>query len=166
MVGTVGMPGERTFYVQIVNKDARLSIRVEKAQVATLAEQIQRIVATLNESGVHSGMAPEPDDRPLESPIDEDFVASAIGLGWDDSDERVIVELHELSDLEPADFGDDDDDAADTVRVRLSLAEASAFADRALAVVNAGRPICPFCQLPLDPSGHICPRANGYRRQV
>lgn len=159
------MPGERTFYVQLVSEDARLSIRVEKAQMATLAEQIQRIVAALTESGVPRGPAPEPDDRPLESPIEEDFVASAIGLGWDETTNNVIVELHELSDAEPADFGDDDEDAADTVRVRLTLAQAEAFAERTLAVVNAGRPICPFCQLPLDPSGHICPRANGYRRQ-
>jgi hypothetical protein len=32
-------------------------------------------------------------------------------------------------------------------------------------VVSAGRPACPFCSQPLDPSGHICPRANGYRRR-
>ncbi|MCB1239503.1 MAG: DUF3090 family protein, partial [Tetrasphaera sp.] len=35
---------------------------------------------------------------------------------------------------------------------------------RAGALVAAGRPPCPFCGQALDPSGHICPRANGYRR--
>ena len=42
--------------------------------------------------------------------------------------------------------------------------QARAFAKRALDVVNAGRPPCPLCSLPLDPEGHVCPRQNGYRR--
>ncbi|HEY5033265.1 MAG TPA: DUF3090 family protein, partial [Actinomycetes bacterium] len=44
-------------------------------------------------------------------------------------------------------------------------AVARAFAQRAAAVVGAGRPPCPFCGLPLDPTGHLCPRQNGYRRR-
>ena len=50
------------------------------------------------------------------------------------------------------------------LRVRLSGAAARAFVRRALAVVAAGRPDCPFCGQPMDPEGHVCPRANGYRR--
>ena len=42
--------------------------------------------------------------------------------------------------------------------------QAREFARRAGALVAAGRPPCPFCGQALDPSGHICPRANGYRR--
>jgi len=48
--------------------------------------------------------------------------------------------------------------------VRISGLAARAFVKRALALVAAGRPPCPFCGFPLDPGGHVCPRANGYRR--
>ena len=54
--------------------------------------------------------------------------------------------------------------AAIILAVRLSGTAARAFAKRATAVVSAGRPPCPFCGGPLDASGHVCPRANGYRR--
>ena len=43
---------------------------------------------------------------------------------------------------------------------------ARAFARRCTRLVQAGRPPCPFCGGPLDPTGHICPRANGYRRPL
>ena len=165
VVGTVGLPGERTFYLQADEGSSRVWVRVEKQQVATLAEQIQRIVATLIERGLSVPPSEVRDDRALDTPIDEDFTAAAIGLGWDDEAGRVIIELHALGEAEPADFGDDDPEGADTVRILLTLSQAHGFAERALAVVAAGRPTCPLCQLPLEPAGHICPRANGYRRQ-
>lgn len=166
VIGTVGLPGERTFYLQADDAQSRVWIRVEKQQVATLAEQMQRITATLAEGGLGTQAMFPRDDRPLDTPIDEEFVAAAIGLGWDEDDQRIIIELHALGDADPAEFGDDDDAAADTVRIWLTLPEAEAFAERALAVVAAGRPGCPLCQLPLEPTGHICPRANGYRRRT
>ena len=33
----------------------------------------------------------------------------------------------------------------------------------ATMLIAAGRPPCPFCGLPLDPEGHVCPRQNGHR---
>ena len=75
------------------------------------------------------------------------------------------MEAHAAGEDE-TDVPDLESDAAgpDTVRIRLTAEAARAFVARAVAVVAAGRPPCPFCHLPLDPSGHICPRANGYRR--
>ena len=32
-------------------------------------------------------------------------------------------------------------------------------------VLEAGRPSCPFCGNPVDPEGHLCVRANGFRRR-
>ena len=81
----------------------------------------------------------------------------------------MVVEAHAVvddDDAEVPELDEDDvpDDAPDVLRVRMSGEQARAFAARALAVVAAGRPPCPFCHLPLDPGGHVCPRANGYRR--
>lgn len=166
VVGTVGLPGERTFYLQIDNGGTPVSLRLEKAQAATLAEQILKVAETLRERGREEGPQPPRDDAPLAMPVEEDFTVASIGLFWDDDEERVAMEFHALGEVEPAEFGDDDPEAADTVRLWLTMAEGRAFAERALAVVSAGRPECPLCQLPLEPEGHICPRANGYRRRV
>jgi hypothetical protein len=63
-------------------------------------------------------------------------------------------------------IADDDDDGPDTLRVWITAVQARSFAERSRAVVSAGRPPCPFCNQPLDARGHVCPRANGYRRRA
>ena len=69
-------------------------------------------------------------------------------------------------DQEIPDLAVNEGDGPDTLRVWMAPANARAFAERARTVVAAGRPPCPFCSQPLDPQGHICPRANGYRRRA
>lgn len=161
MVGTVGEPGARTFFLQARSGGRINAVVLEKEQAALLAD---RLLGLLTEVSAPPGEGPR-DDAPLETPIEADFRASALGLGWNGETERVVIEAHadtenevDIPDLE------DDGDGPDTLRVRLSAPAARAFAARTQAVVAAGRPPCPFCQLPLDPAGHICPRANGYRR--
>jgi uncharacterized repeat protein (TIGR03847 family) len=128
------------------------------------------------------------DNAPLDAPIVEDFRVGTMALAWEGDTERVLIEAQELvpdaDQTDPADDADgedaagagpgaapgleaglgSDDEGPDMLRVRLSGAAARAFVRRALAVVAAGRPDCPFCGQPMDPEGHICPRANGYRR--
>ena len=91
-----------------------------------------------------------------------------MALGWDEATSRVVLEAHAVTDddVDIPDIGDDDVEGPDTLRVWLTAAYARAFAERARQVVSAGRPPCPFCSQPLDPAGHICPRANGYRRRA
>jgi len=97
--------------------------------------------------------------------VDEEFRVASLGLGWDDDDKRVLIEAIGPWESESEDPIDDDDpEGPDLLRVQLMPGAARAFVKRANAVVGAGRPPCPFCSLPLDPSGHVCPRANGYRR--
>ena len=59
---------------------------------------------------------------------------------------------------------DDIDYGPDLLIASLRISQVKGFCERATALVNAGRPACPFCGLPVDPLGHLCPRANGYRR--
>ena len=163
VAGTVGMPGERTFYLQAADSRALTSVSVEKAQVAVLADGIEEL---LDQIDVPAGPEAVDDNGPLDLPLEEEFRAGALALGWDPTRQRVIVEAHALAeDAEPAEIGDDDPSAADTLRVLIEAPAARAFIRRARALVAAGRPPCPFCLQPLDASGHICPRANGYRRR-
>lgn len=166
VIGTVGLPGERVFYLQVSQDRVVVSLRMEKQQAATLADRFAQVIATLQEQGAISDTLTSGtrDDEPLSTPIEEEFTVGSIGMAWDPEDDRFVLEFHSVDDLPPADVGDDDEDAPDTVRIRMAVAESLAFIDRTRAVVEAGRPECPLCQLPLEPSGHICPRANGYRR--
>lgn len=172
VAGTVGEPGSRTFYLQARDGLRLTSVALEKAQVELLAERVDDLLdEVLRISGGDAtvpAVAPAAleDLGPLDAPITEEFRVGAMSLGWDGTDERIVIEAHAPSDAdELPDVGEDLDDAADVLRVRLTAAAARAFSKRALAVVSAGRPPCPFCSLPLDPDGHVCPRANGYRRR-
>jgi uncharacterized repeat protein (TIGR03847 family) len=96
----------------------------------------------------------------------EEFRVGVIGLAWVSDRELVQIDLQASSD-ESIDSGEilgEEDDSHDLLRVFLTLSQTRSFVNRSFAVVASGRPPCPLCGLALDPRGHICPRANGYRR--
>lgn len=172
IIGTVGMPGERTFFLQARAGNRLISVVLEKAQVTILADRIDELLDEVRRSRPDAGEIPDPDSvvvdmDPLDVPIAEEFRVGAMALGWDDGSNRVVVEAHAASEepVEIPDIADNSDEGQDTIRLWLSARDARAFATRARAVVSAGRRPCPFCSQPLDPQGHVCPRANGYRRQ-
>ena len=175
VVGTVGEPGQRTFFLQARSGSRLTSVVLEKEQVAALAERVDEMLdeivrTSAGESPVPAVSPVELDDsEPLEQPIEEEFRVGTMTLAWDNSTEQVVLEIFSVEasaeDEEEDDaVGGEDDDAGEVLEVHLTAATARAFAKRANSVVSAGRPSCPFCGNPLDPEGHICPRANGFRR--
>ncbi|HYS31851.1 MAG TPA: DUF3090 domain-containing protein [Streptosporangiaceae bacterium] len=170
VAGTVGQPGQRAFYLQATATGRITSVALEKGQVSQLAERLDELLdEVLRRTGgspAIPAIAPEAltDDGPLEQPLMEDFRVGAIALAWDGDNERVIIEAQELSDepIEPLTEELPEDGPA-ILRVTITAAAARAFAKRALQLITAGRPPCPLCGLPLDPSGHVCPRQNGHR---
>lgn len=178
VAGTVGQPGSRTFFLQARGRlpggrAALTSVALEKQQVAALAERVDDLLdEVLRRSGGSAAPAVAPhaleDLAPLDTPLDEEFRVGTMSLAWDGDRERVVIECFEVGEGDVGenllDDGVDTEPRVDVLRVTLSAAAARAFAKRALAVIQAGRPPCPFCEEPLDPEGHICPRANGYRR--
>ncbi|MGH3317141.1 MAG: DUF3090 domain-containing protein [Nocardioidaceae bacterium] len=175
VVGTVGEPGQRTFFLQ-ARAGARLtSVALEKEQVVALAERVDEMLDEIVRTS--AGDSPVPavspvemdDSEPLEQPIEEEFRVGTMTLAWDNSAEQVVLEIFSTeSSVEDDEQGESEDEpedeASEVLEVHLSAASARAFAKRAGSVVAAGRPSCPFCGNPLDPQGHICPRANGFRR--
>lgn len=167
--GTVGEPGNRTFFLQARHGRRVVSVALEKAQVAVLAERLGRLLVELDRHGVvEDPPAPiNPDVRPLDEPLNEAFRAGTLTLGWDGETERVLIEARAQSDedadpeAEAIEIDDDDEDGPDLLRVRLAAEAARTFVEQAFRVVRAGRPPCPLCGNPLDPGGHICPRKNG-----
>ncbi|HEV7208886.1 MAG TPA: DUF3090 family protein [Mycobacteriales bacterium] len=167
VAGTVGAPGERTFYLQATGAGRTVSIALEKTQVSLLAEKVTELLEEVRRRGIDVPVGPPrelEDVAPLDSPVEEEFRASALALGFEVGDSMVVIEAQAQAEGEPAELDDDSDVGPDTLRVRISPSAALAFAARAERVVAAGRPPCPLCGLPLDPNGHICPRMNGYRR--
>jgi len=108
------------------------------------------------------------DEKSLSTPIEEEFRVGLIGIAFDQSTELIQIDLQAVSeeDQEDAQFVDVDDLSSDRDILRISItpSEASRFSKRANVVVGAGRLPCPFCGGPIDSRGHLCPRANGYRR--
>ena len=158
VAGTVGEPGERAFYLQIRSNARLFSVAVEKAQVQAISARLEVMVAEIRKSNPLMIIEKLPiDDAPLESPIDAEFQIGAMSLAWDEESKLICVELFELED-------DEEESEGEVVEINITVAVAAAFAARSKAVVNAGRLPCPFCGIPIDPRGHLCPRANGYRR--
>lgn len=168
VAGTVGEPGDRTFFLQAVGSERITSVVLEKSQVAALAERVEELLDEVRQRfGTDLDADPDTDDEPLQQPLDEDFRVGRMALAWDPDSGRVIIEAQEAGEE-----GEETDDtevfaeeaSREVLRVHLTAGAALAFAKRAQRVVAAGRPNCPLCGQPLDPEGHICPRKNGYKR--
>lgn len=171
VAGTVGAPGNRAFFLQARDGDRIVSVAVEKLQVAVLADRLGDLLDELERRGIagseDAGEAVG-DTAALDEPINEAFRAGTLSLGWDTTDDMVVLEARELTeDDEAAGEGelidDDEEDGPDLLQVRLTPASARGFIAQALRLVAAGRPPCPLCGQPLDPQGHLCPRRNGHR---
>ena len=168
-VGTVGQPGERTFFIQARDRTRLISISLEKAQVQALSERLLYMVREIKQSDPTVVITKlQRDDAPLDTPIEEEFRVGVIGLAFDADKQLIQVDLQAVSEDEQdePDFIDVDDLSGDQdiLRVMISPSVANQFSQRALSVVSAGRQPCPFCGGPIDLRGHLCPRANGYRR--
>ncbi len=181
--GTVGEPGQRTFFLQARQGNRLTTVSLEKQQVQILGERIgellDELIAGEETRETIPAMTPVAliDSAPLDQPIEEEFRAGTITLSWDGSDERVVVEVFPVAEVEvevPLEAAEQElvdlpivePEPEELLLVRMPAAMARSFAARAESVVAAGREPCPFCGGPLDPSGHLCPRANGYRRSV
>lgn len=173
VAGTVGQPGDRTFFLQARDATRLTSVVLEKEQVAVLADRLDVLLdEVLRRSGGEvavPAVAPAglDDLDPLEQPIIEEFRVATLTLSWDIERGCVVIAAYapreDDDDSEPP--TDPEDADRDGLVVFLSGAQARAFAKRAQSLVTAGRPPCPLCGLPLDPAGHVCPRQNGYRRR-
>lgn len=149
-VGTVGRPGQRVFLLQARAGAETVTVKLEKQQVGALARYLADVLADLPEVGDLPGQLE------LEEPAEPHFVVGVLGVTYDDATDRVVLVAQE---------GVEEDAAPDAgvLRVTATREQMAALAIRGTALVEAGRPPCPLCGYPIDPSGHVCPRTNGHR---
>jgi len=165
IVSAIGEPGERQFFIQVKSSNGLNSVTLEKTQVIALTERFEELIRELRRgklaTAANLSAATVADDLPMELPIDEDFQVDVISITWEK--DLVFVNIQAISQDEDL-ILDDLDSGPDLIIATLRIDQVKGFCERAKSIVNAGRPACPFCGLPIDPLGHLCPRANGYRR--
>lgn len=180
LAAAIGEPGHREFYLQAGRGRNVVTVSLEKSQVAALAQRLHELLDEVSERGIELPVGVEGiEGGGLQQPIVEAFRVGAMTLGWDGERAAVLIEARSLTAEEvqaalstgetPDDDGDDDADepphgeSADVLQVHLSPTAVRGFVAQAVRVIEAGRPPCPLCGLPLDASGHVCPRQNGHR---
>ena len=164
VVGTVGLPGDRTFFLQVRDRGVTMSVSLEKQQSAALAEGVDELLTTLRGRIGNPFHVPDEtpdelvDDEPLDLPLDDEFRVGVLTLGWDPTTTQVVIEAAPVVELDAEDLGDlgdavdptdlDEDALAAAVEeaepeelviVRIPVGAARAFVDRTRAIVAAGR---------------------------
>jgi uncharacterized repeat protein (TIGR03847 family) len=164
-VGAEGEPGRRLFFLQAREGTLVVTLKMEKVQVAALAAWIAKTLEDLPALG----HLPEGDDLAPEPFAEPAWAVGSLGGSYDAELDRIVLVATEIGEtpstkagLEPDTEEEEEEDGA-TARFLATREQMAALAIRAARLVEAGRPPCPLCGYPLDPSGHQCPRTNGNR---
>ncbi len=157
-VGTVGQPGQRTFYLQARRGRQLLSMILEKDQVSALATALEQLLENLAEKNPLLNTSEDIisiTNMELEQPLEEAFRIGQLGLGYDEGQDTLVIIAQEIGQTE----GDD----LETVRFTFSREQGRSLAQRSSETVAQGRPRCPQCGEPINPEGHFCIKKNGHR---
>ena len=153
--GAIGPPGQRVFYLQSRDAGRLITLKLEKEHVRALAEYLGGLLAR-----VKGAPGPARGDADLLEPVEAAWDVGSLAVGYDEGQDRVLVEASELQ--EEADEETAPAPEPAMARFRITRAQAAAFVERANDLMKGGRPTCPVCSRPMDPEGHVCPRANGH----
>ncbi len=148
-VGAVGQPGRRVFVLQARHASQVVTLKLEKSQTAALAAYLDRLLEDLPDPTLEL-----PEDLDLEEPTEPEWVIGSLGVAYDEALDRLVLVAEEAV---------DEDEEGARARISATREQVTALARRGTELVQSGRPSCPLCGYPLDPSGHACPRANGHR---
>lgn len=150
----IGQPGQRRFRLRAMNEPGETAtLWLEKEQLTALGEALGNVLKA--EAYEHHRV---PLDDTQEAPVlplnsTFEFQPGQLSLGLD-HDERTIV-------LMAAD-GPAEDEATTSISMTVDYGRAYALGQQIASVVAAGRPPCPLCTAPMDPTGHVCVRTNGH----
>lgn len=147
----VGEPGSRTFYAVVVHDDEVLWFVAEKEQVSTLASRSLELLAEAGIEADADAIARIESVTTIGHPGEAEFRIGTMALAIDPTSGVIRIIFNSAAEGDEA------------VTFDLVAEQLVAAAQAGLAAVAAGRPICPRCRLPEDPSGHDCPAVNGHR---
>ena len=151
--GTIGEPGQRMFFIQALANGELVSLKCEKQQVGALAEHLAGLMTELPPPSENDVVAADVDF--IEPPA-ANWIVGRMGVAWDDGNDTMVLLCEQFLDEEEAEAGVEPESA----RFRLTRAQVAAFVEIARELIAAGRPPCYLCGLPMEPTGHPCPRLN------
>ena len=152
-VEAIGEPGSRRFRLLSIVNGQTYAVWMEKQQVQALGLALEQMLERLPDAG--PVLADNPGLTEFDRETRKQFRVGRMELGYDDTEDRIVVVAHDLN-------SQDDADAA--FACRITREQAQDLSAEAAAVVAAGRPRCTMCGAPMDPEGHVCPQQNGHFR--
>jgi uncharacterized repeat protein (TIGR03847 family) len=156
-IGTVGLPGQRVFYLQGSQGTQTISLILEKEQARMLANSFETLLEELAEKHPPDSREAQEDpmwlDMRLKDPVEEMFRIGNMGLGYNEDSDQIVLVAYELV---------DEEEEPNVVSFWATRTLIQALIKHTLEVVSAGRPICGNCGQPIDPEGHFCPHRNGH----
>ena len=156
-IGTVGEPGNRTFFLQGSQGGYTVSLVIEKEQAVMLVNSFESLLEELDKQHP-TGQLEEQDsvwtDMRLREPIEDLFRVGNMGLGYNEASKQVVLVAYELV---------EEGDEPSVVSFWATRLQVGALIQHALDVVKSGRPICGNCGRPIDADGHFCPQRNGHK---
>jgi uncharacterized repeat protein (TIGR03847 family) len=165
IVSAIGEPGRREFFIQVVSDQGVNTVAVEKEQVRALSNQLSLLISEVRRGGLisklESSVPAKIDNQPLQIPIEPDFQLGIANIAWNNN--QIEITFQAISSEDEV-LLDDLDSGPDLIIISTSIELVKGFCARAEQVISSGRSACPFCNLPINTTGHLCPRANGYRR--
>ena len=157
---TLGEPGRRTFRLDLHSGQAFCSLWLEKEQLFQLGVYLRDYVAGLSSEEKEGGSAPKESDwNGGEQSID--FKAGQMFLSHDKETNSFYMQAHERETDEERQEGESEGEA-ESISFWITLNQATVLAEESLRICAAGRPTCFLCGQPINPDGHVCPRANGH----
>ena len=159
-IETVGPPGQRVFLLQASHGTETITMKLEKEQAQVLAHSIDQLLEELSERfprPISTMDEPLASELMLRDPLEPLFAIGQMGLGYDESEDALVLVVQELT---------TEEESADAriARFWATRGQMQAISRHALEVVAMGRPICPLCSRPIDADGHFCPKSNGHDR--
>ena len=172
----IGQPGKRVFYIQGRKLEQTITLIVEKVQIQTLALGVEEFLSEI--AWRYPGLleaSPDFDEPTMHifPPVDPLFRVGELALAYDTDSDLAILIAREISAAneeeqtegaeENIDEEEVEDDESSVVRFWCTRSQLLAMCRWGLEISNRGRPTCPYCGQPIDPSGHFCPKRNGHK---
>ncbi len=158
----IGQPGQRVFYIQGTTDDRVVTVIVEKVQIQTLALGVEDFLSEIQQRYPDLSSVSGSFDEALmhiQPPVDPVFRVGELGLAYDADHDLAVLVVREIQNAEEQ----VDAEEANVVRFWCTRSQLAALGLWGLEVTGRGRPVCPYCGQPIDPSGHFCPKRNGHK---
>ncbi len=160
----IGQPGQRVFYIQGRTDDRVVTVVVEKVQIQTLALGVDDFLAEIQQR--YPDLPPavpnyEEEIMHIEPPVDPLFRVGELGLAYDADQDLAVLVVREIQNAENT--GEVEEEETSVVRFWCTRSQLSVLGQWGLEVTGRGRPVCPYCGQPMDPTGHFCPKRNGHK---